>query len=207
MKVIYEPKGRAKEYSPLALNVYNGCVFACAYCYVPIFMYKEKSDFHSKTVPRKDIVSKVRADAEELKKKKESKQILLSFTSDPYPPYEREANITGQIVGILNDYNLNFTVLTKNGKLAERDFDKINNFGETIIFTSETMRMKWERNAPPIRERMDAMKIASEMGIETWVSLEPVIDPEEALNVIRMLGDHVGKWKIGKLNHYPDFEK
>ena len=33
MKVIYEPKGRAKEYAELAVNLYNGCSHGCEYCY------------------------------------------------------------------------------------------------------------------------------------------------------------------------------
>ena len=33
MSLIYEPKGKAREYSPLALNVYSGgCDHACRYC-------------------------------------------------------------------------------------------------------------------------------------------------------------------------------
>ena len=207
MKVIYEPKGRAKEYSPLALNIYNGCVFGCAYCYVPIFTHKTKSDFHSHAEPRKDIVSKVMGDAMELEHKGEERQILLSFTSDPYPPVEKELEITRKVVDILNNYHLNFTVLTKNGKLAERDFDFIDNFGETITFASEEMRKRWEHNAPSIESRMQSMRTAHQMGIKTWVSLEPVIDPEEALMVVRKLADSVDVWKVGKLNHYPDYEK
>ena len=31
---IYEPAGRAREYSPLALNYFKGCTHNCAYCYV-----------------------------------------------------------------------------------------------------------------------------------------------------------------------------
>ena len=207
MRVIYEPKGRAKEYSPLALNIYNGCVFACAYCYVPIFTHQDKATFHSKATPRKDLIKKLKKDAEELSRMGEKRQILLSFTSDPYPPIERELEMTKKAVEILNEHDLNFTVLTKNGKLAERDFDYIDNFGETIIFMSEEMRMKWERNAPPIRDRVESIKTAWQMGIKTWVSLEPVIDPEEALMVVRKLGDYVDIWKVGKLNHYPDYEK
>ena len=33
MRTIYEPQGRAREYSPLALNHYQGCDHACTYCY------------------------------------------------------------------------------------------------------------------------------------------------------------------------------
>ena len=33
MNVIYEPKGRAREYSELACNLYRGCTHGCRYCY------------------------------------------------------------------------------------------------------------------------------------------------------------------------------
>jgi DNA repair photolyase len=33
--VIYEPKGKAGEYAPLALNLYAGCSHGCTYCFAP----------------------------------------------------------------------------------------------------------------------------------------------------------------------------
>ena len=44
------------------------------------------------------------------------------------------------------------------------------------------------------------------MGIYTWVSVEPVIDPNEALSVMRALLDCVDLWKVGKLNHFKEAE-
>lgn len=35
IQTIYEPSGKAREYSPLALNLYKGCDHGCNYCYVP----------------------------------------------------------------------------------------------------------------------------------------------------------------------------
>ena len=32
-KAIYQPRGKAGEYSPWAVNFYNGCPCACSYCY------------------------------------------------------------------------------------------------------------------------------------------------------------------------------
>ena len=32
-KLIYQPKGKAREYSPWACNLYNGCTNNCTYCY------------------------------------------------------------------------------------------------------------------------------------------------------------------------------
>ena len=39
------------------------------------------------------------------------------------------------------------------------------------------------------------------MGIFTWVSVEPVVDPAEAIGVVETLRGEVDFWKIGKLNH------
>lgn len=35
MHIIYKTTGRAREYSELAVNLYQGCAHACAYCYAP----------------------------------------------------------------------------------------------------------------------------------------------------------------------------
>ena len=45
------------------------------------------------------------------------------------------------------------------------------------------------------------------MGIYTWVSMEPVIVPSEALRVIELAHEFVDFWKVGKLNHNRDVEK
>lgn len=39
MRIIYEPKGRAREYANLAANLYSGCIHGCVYCYVPQFLH------------------------------------------------------------------------------------------------------------------------------------------------------------------------
>lgn len=44
------------------------------------------------------------------------------------------------------------------------------------------------------------------MGIYTWVSIEPVIEPLEALVIIASLVGKVDEFKIGKINHFPKFE-
>ena len=46
LQAIYEPKGRAGEYSRLALNVYRTCVHGCRYCYVPGATRMKVRDFH-----------------------------------------------------------------------------------------------------------------------------------------------------------------
>lgn len=45
MKIIYEPKGAAKEYSELAVNLYLGCNHGCKYCFAPRCMFKTKEEY------------------------------------------------------------------------------------------------------------------------------------------------------------------
>jgi hypothetical protein len=41
------------------------------------------------------------------------------------------------------------------------------------------------------------------MGISTYVSLEPVWDPEQSLELIDITHEFVDFFKVGKLNHHP----
>ena len=59
MPVIYEPKGAAKEYSHLAINLYHGCRFACKYCYAPAIARKNLADWSANPYPKKDILKSI----------------------------------------------------------------------------------------------------------------------------------------------------
>ena len=56
MNVIYEPKGRAREYSELACNLYRGCTHGCRYCYAPATMRTTGEKWHGKAEPRKGVL-------------------------------------------------------------------------------------------------------------------------------------------------------
>ena len=203
-KIIYEPAGRAKEYSPLAANLYSGCSHGCKYCYVPKFCRKKPDNFHQEVKPRKDILKLIEIDAFNLKNQG-IPPVLLCFTCDPYQPSEEELKITRQTLKIFNRYNLPFQVLTKGGMLAERDFDlytKYDFFATSLTLLDEKDSLNWEPGAKPPRERIETVKKAHQAGIKTWVSLEPVIEPEQTLEIIKMTHSFVDKYKVGKLNHH-----
>ena len=79
-------------------------------------------------------------------------------------------------------------------------------FGSTVCFMDEKLREEWEPGAPSIQSRIDAIKFASQVGVFTWVSIEPVINTQSALDVIDELKGYVDLWKVGKLNHFPEIE-
>jgi DNA repair photolyase len=97
-------------------------------------------------------------------------------------------------------------ILTKGGTRAERDFDLLtgdDQFGVTLTNLDETLSRKWEPLAKLPAERITSLVRAHEKGIRTWVSLEPVLYPETALEIIRRTHKFVDKFKVGTLNYHP----
>jgi DNA repair photolyase len=202
MPIIYEPRGKAREYSDLAANLYTGCSHACRYCYCPAVLRKTMDQWACNPQPRKNVLRELERDAKKLQG--DPREILLSFMSDPYHS-DDAAQLTREALLLLERYNLRVQVLTKGGLRSCRDFDILARnrwkYGATIIFQDERLRETWEPGAAPIAERIEAIRAARAMGIFTWVSVEPVVDTVEALKVIEALRDDVDLWKVGKLNH------
>jgi DNA repair photolyase len=212
MEIIYETKGKAKEFAPLSANLYNGCSHGCTYCYSPQSLGTEKTCFHDNVKTAGNALDRFARDASLLKGKKDDREILLSFMTDPYQPIENDLLVTRQAIEILIRNNLRFTILTKGGTRAARDFVLLEgyagcSFGTTLIFQSQQDSDLWEPGAASIYDRIIAIKQARERGIRTWVSIEPVIDPGQALGLIRSLHEYVDHWKIGKINYHPEIEE
>ena len=79
--------------------------------------------------------------------------------------------------------------------------------GITLSFINDASRREWEPMASSVYSRLKILQKAHEMGIYTWVSMEPVIIPDEAWEVIRKAHDYVDFWKVGKLNHNKEVEQ
>ncbi len=204
MKPIYEPKGKAKEYGDLAINIYTGCPHRCYYCFAPGVLRKEKEAFHSNVEPRKGIIEAVKQQLES--EKITGKIIHLCFTCDPYP-LGVDSIVTRDIIKLLKDAGNHVQILTKNGIGAQRDFDLLDNkdwFGVTYAGykTSPVLPPKEEPNAGWPIDRFRALVLAKNKGINTWVSCEPVFDTEAIYRLIET-GEYIDLFKIGKLNYHP----
>jgi DNA repair photolyase len=211
MRIIYEPRGRALEYAPLAVSLYRGCPHGCTYCFAPDFTRMKREDWHKYPRVRGTyhLMEKFEKDCAELAASKDQREILMSFTTDPYQPLDRDCQLTRAAIQIMIDYQRHFTILTKGGKRSTRDFDLLSSWPElcryatTLTCSNLATEKKWEPNATPWQERIKALEEAHRLGIRTWVSIEPVIDPEQSLALISMthaLGC-VDTYRIGMLNH------
>lgn len=106
MKPIYTPKGRALEYAPFAANLYRGCTNGCTYCFAPLVLREEREVFHAEATLREGSL-------EGLEKQLATgnfagKQILLSFTTDPYQPGECGRQNTRTALQLIKEYGSNF---------------------------------------------------------------------------------------------------
>ncbi len=202
MNVIYEPKGKAGEYSPLALNIYNGCDHLCKYCYVKTSL--QNNNQFLDVIPKKDLLRKLRLDC---KNGGVTKQVLLSFTGDAYCNKDVEIQLTRECLKVLLEYQIPIAILTKGGSRLYRDLDLLVKFdnikiGSTLTFDNDYHSKHYEEGASLPDERIAMLKKCKEYGLNTFVSLEPVFSIEQTLNLVKKTIDFVDLYKIGKLNHF-----
>ena len=204
MKPIYEPKGKAKEYCDLAVNLYKGCGHGCTYCYAPAILRKSglsKDDFYNHPSVRPGILEALTKDAPKYK----GREVQLCFTCDPYQPIEQELQVTREAIKILKSNEIIVRILTKGGILSTRDFDLLEPgvdwYGATLSFLDAEKSETWEPGAASPENRITALTMAKSAGLNTWASMEPVIDPGESFRVMMECIDAVDVFKIGAWNY------
>lgn len=202
MKALYEPKGRALEYAPLAVNLYRGCSHGCTYCYAPLATYRTREAF-GQPEPRSGILEALEKDCSGRKDIKRA-PVLLCFSCDPYQPLEGTQLLTRGAIEILHRHGFPVIILTKAGSLAQRDFDLLgpqDKFGVTLTGLWVNDVVEWEPNAARPVYREANLAAAHRRHIPTWVSLEPVLNPDWTLEVIEQTAPDVDEYRIGTWNH------
>jgi len=202
MPIIYRPQGEAGEYAHLAINHIVGCAHRCEYCYANK-MAKQfgNPDFFTVQTFKENVIEILEAEAPRYAGTDE--RVLLCFSCDPYQSLESEF-VTRQLIKILKENRIPFQVLTKGGMRAVRDFD-LYGPDDAFAVTMTMLNVKSSRLLEPFAavptERIETLKMAHEKGITTWVSLEPVLDADVSLRIIKETFEFVDHYKIGILNY------
>lgn len=90
MNVIYEPKGRAKEYADLACNLYRGCTHGCTYCYAPGCMRTTSAVWHEKGEVRKNVLDLFAKDVKKLSG--DPRRVLFCLSASSMIPHAKSGN-------------------------------------------------------------------------------------------------------------------
>jgi DNA repair photolyase len=202
---IYAPKGQAGEYASLASNPYRGCGHGCAYCYVPQVVKMKREEFDAGAVARPDFLRNLEKDAAKYQEAGYKGQVMLSFTTDPY--HLGDTTLTRQTIECLQRYGMGVCTLTKGGTRSLRDLDLFrpsrDAFASTLTSLDDGFSMKWERAAALPGDRIEALKAFHDRGIFTWVSLEPTLDCDASLEIVKRTHEYVDLYKIGRVNYLP----
>ncbi len=185
------------------LNLYRGCQHHCIYC-------DSRSECYQIEAFDRDVLVKVNAPqllATELSRKRIKGTIGTGSMNDPYMPLEFEIQLTRRILKIISRYGFPVHIITKSD-LIVRDVDilqEINKVYATISFTITTanddLGKKLEPGAPLVSKRLKAMKTLSDAGIQTGVTLMPVLpfiedNPDNIKSILEKAADVGAKYII-----------
>lgn len=190
--ILTETSGFMSSYD-YSINPYSGCSFGCSYCYAAFFVRdKEKTENWGKWI-------KVKENALDLLKKKRSKPLVnktiyMSSVTDPYQPIEKDLELTRAILKELSSYHDVRLVIQTRGALVTRDIDLLKQFkvcqvNMTITTDSEDIRKVFEPYCPSNSSRLKAIKEVHAAGIQSCITMTPLLPIQNAHEFSRGLLD------------------
>lgn len=205
-KAIYNPSGKAGEYSYWACNFYIGCSNGCRYCYLKKGIGKAVLGGDTPVLKKcfRDEAEALEIFEKELKQNLPELQehgLFFSFTTDPMLP--ETFLLTRDAINVCQRENVPVKILTKMGGTL---LDELVTFEarecywkkELIAFGfTLTGHDELEPNATSNIARIEAMKRIHDMGIKTFASIEPVIDLDTSFKMICQSMEHCDLYKIG----------
>jgi len=172
-----------------SLTPARNCTFGCTYCYVPTM--RVQGGLQPDDWRRWGQFTTIKSNAADLLRRelRASQRIYCSPLVDPYQPAEADARIMpGILEALCETPPLVFTLQTR-GPLVLRDLELITRLaGKTRVRVSfsittnrDEVRKLYEPLCAPIAERLNVVRVLREAGIETYVTLAPLLpsDPEE----------------------------
>lgn len=168
------------------VNPYNGCLFACMYCYAAqIARWKHPKDEWGSYIDVKiNAPQLLRIELEKLHKKLKTKDfgsIFFSSVTDPYNGMEAKYKLTQKCLETLANFGYEglVTIQTKSD-LITRDLNILKKLKKVSVgFTVTTLDDKVSRFmevvAPPVSARLEALKKLKEEGINTYAFVGPIL--------------------------------
>ena len=210
-KAIYNPAGKAGEYSKWACNFFTGCSNNCSYCYC-------KKGFMGRLWTTVPVLKKCFKDEEdafrifclEMNKNIDNLRkegLFFTFTSDPM--LAETIGLTIRCVKEAVKNGVPVQILTKRSDFIPRlnkdeEFFKLNKkmiaFGFTLTGCDEM-----ELGACPNMMRIFSMKLLHNMGYRTFASIEPIISVSNSLKMIELSREHCDLFKIGLMSGKTDY--
>ena len=193
--ILTRPTGRLADLD-FALNPYQGCTFACTYCYAAFFTADEarRESWGRWVRVKTNALEKLRNCRQDLRRK----SVLMSSATDPYQPIERRLELTRSLLPILARRGAHLTVQTRS-PLVTRDIDLFHSFDRlrvnlSITTDSEEVRRRFEPQCASIDQRLNAAAQLVEAGLRVGIRIGPLLPLDDAHEFARRIvatGAHV----------------
>jgi len=195
------------------LNITNGCLFRCTYCY---------ARGYRQAPPQGEVYLYVNLPnllKEELEKKRVLPQwAILNTSSDCFQPHPDILNVTYEVFRILLEHGIGISFLTKGlipgrfidlfGRAPQKMFAQIG-----LVSLSERYWREYEPGTPSPEDRLENIQKLKSIGIDPEIRIDPTIpyvtDTEaEAVALFRRLKETgVNKVTLGYLHLRPAIQK
>lgn len=157
------------------LNITNGCLFQCTYCYARGYSQAPKKGEVYLYTNLPNLLE------EELSKKRALPQwVILNTSSDCFQSHPDILNVTYRVIEILLDYGIGISFLTKGtiplrffnlfGRSLEKTFSQIG-----VVSLSESYWKRYEPNTPSPEKRLENIQGFKEIGIIPEIRVDPII--------------------------------
>ena len=158
-----------------ALNVTNGCLFQCSYCY---------ARGYGQAPPEREVYLYVNLPnllEEELRRKKVIPQwVILNTSSDCFQSHPDILSVTYEVIRTLLDHGIGISFLTK-GVIPQRFINLFRRSPEKIlaqiglVSLSDQYWGEYEPGTPSPESRIENIQRLGEIGISSEIRIDPII--------------------------------
>lgn len=197
-KAIYNPSGKAGEYSTWACNFFTGCSNKCSYCYCKNILRGIWTDYPRLKTSLKSESNAIQIFKQEMANNLPELQkngLFFSFTTDP--TLDETIYLTNQAAIICAENKIKVKILTKDICWMQKyGFDnKFTQIGFTLTGHDEL-----EHSSAGNIDRIRAMLVLHDNKFKTFASIEPIIDLKSSLKMIRATDGFCDLYKIGLMS-------
>jgi len=177
MKFTEELNGSKKnrQWADKGINFITGCGNQCKYCYAcemaTRFHHRDPANWRNELLRQQDVDKKI---------KKYPKMVMFPSSHDIRPNHLTQA--LQVLEHILISGNEVLVTSKPNLECIKKICESFTEYREKILFmftigsTDSQVLKFWETNAPSFEERFECLKMAYNMGYQTSVSAEPLLD-------------------------------
>jgi len=172
--------------SDYVINPYNGCLFACMYCYAAqIARWKHPDEkwgtYLDVKINAPELLKNELFRLEKRSHTKDFGSVFFSSVTDPYNGMEAKYHLTRKCLEVLADFGYTGSIgIQTKSPLVSQDIDVLKRLENVSVgFTVTTLDDKVSRflevMAPPVSARIEVLKMLHDNNISTYAFIGPIL--------------------------------